>query len=104
VLNDCLLGRWIRSHEEDAAGQQVYRPASYKFPPARGRTGLEFRGRGELVYLAIARADGSEPMSGSWVLEPPDRVRISVNNARIQPFVLQVVSCSGEMLKVRPVG
>ena len=68
-LPRCLLGHWIRSHEEDKAGVRAYRPASYKFPPSRGRDGLEFRPRGELVYFGIARGDGSESLPGAWVLE-----------------------------------
>jgi len=103
-LKTCLVGRWFHSHEEDAEGLQVYRPASYKFPPARGRRGYEFRDGGELVYLGIARTDGAEPMAGAWALDAGDRLRISVKNANVQPVALQVVSCSAEMLKVRPAG
>ena len=103
-LSECLLGHWIRSHEEDREGQQVYRPATFRFPPARGRTGLEFRPQGEFVYHAIARADGLEPIAGTWAIEPGDRVRITVKSTRVQPFVLQVESCTSERLAVRPVG
>jgi hypothetical protein len=102
-LPRCLLGHWIRSHEEDKAGVRAYRPASYKFPPSRGRDGFEFRARGELVYFGIARGDGSESLPGTWILEGSDRLRISVKTTRFQPFVLQVVSCDGDLLKVRPV-
>ena len=100
-LRRCILGHWIHSHEEDAEGMMVYRPASYNFPPSRGRRGLDFREGGELVYYGIGRADGSEQFSGSWVLEEPNRVRITVNSAQIQPFVWQVVSCNDQALKVR---
>ena len=102
-LQTCLLGHWIHSHEEDQGGVRAYRPATYKFPLSRGRVGMEFRPDGKLVYFGIARGDGSESLPGSWVLEGPDRVRISVKSPRIQPFVLQVVSCDGDVLKVRPV-
>jgi hypothetical protein len=36
-------------------------------------------------------------------MEGSDQLRISVDDARIEPFVLQVVSCDGQMLKVRAV-
>ncbi len=100
-LQTCILGRWMHSHEEDAPGVTVYRPASYSFPPSRGRVGFEFRECGKLVYYAIARADGSEQISGSWAIEEPNRVRINVDSERTQPFVLQVVFCDDEVLKVR---
>ena len=70
-LKTCILGQWIHSHEEDAEGVMVYRPANYSFPPSRGRMGFEFREGGKLVYYGIARADGSEQFSGSWVIEEP---------------------------------
>jgi hypothetical protein len=100
-LQTCILRHWIHSHEEDAQGVVVYRPANYNFPPSRGRIGFDFREGGELVYYGIARADGSEESSGSWVIEGPNRVRIKVDSERVQPFVLQVVSCYDQALKVR---
>jgi hypothetical protein len=99
-LQTCLLGHWIHSHEEDTSDAMVYRPASYKFPPSRGRVGYEFRPDGKLIYYGIAATDGSEPLSGSWVIEAPNLVRVKVDSQRIQPFVMQVVSCNDQILKV----
>src|SRR5580765_4919443 len=100
-LKQCLIGPWLHSHEEDGEGLQIYRPASYKFPPSRGRRGFEFREDGELVYIGIARTDGAEPMAGAWSIEGADRVRITVTGGRVQPYELQIVSCTKELLKVR---
>ncbi len=100
-LRSCILGHWMHSHEEDAQDVVVYRPADYKFPPSRGRRGFEFREGGKLVYFGIGRADGTEQFSGSWVVESSNRIRIEVNSERIQPFVLQVVSCNDQSLEVR---
>jgi hypothetical protein len=50
-----LFRRWMHSHEEDEGDLRVYRPASYKFPPARGRRGLEFKPDGELVLYGPGR-------------------------------------------------
>jgi hypothetical protein len=100
-LQTCILGRWIHSHEEDAEGVTVYRPADYAFPPSRGRTGFEFREGGELVYGGIARADGTALSSGHWTLTEPNRISIEVDNERTTPFVLDVVDCSKEALRVK---
>ena len=100
-LQSCILGRWMHSHEEDAQGVTVYRREGYSFPPSRGRIGFDFRGGGELIYIGIARTDGSEEFSGSWVTEGSNQVRINVNSDRIQPVVLHVVSCDDQALKVR---
>jgi hypothetical protein len=100
-LQSCMLGHWIHSHEEDAQGVMVYRREGYNFPPSRGRIGFDFREGGELVYFGIGRADGSEQFSGSWAIEASNRVRINVNSDRIRPFVLHVVACDDQALKVR---
>ena len=100
-LEACLIGRWFHSHEEDTVDAQIYRPADYPFPPARGRDGLEFRPGGELVYLGIARADGTEESNGRWTLEASNQIRIDVENDRIEPFTIEVISCDEETLRIR---
>ncbi len=100
-LQSCLLGHWIHSHEEDTQGVMVFRPASYNFPPSRGRVGYEFRVGGKLVYYGIAATDGTDPLSGTWAIEGPNLVRIQVDNNRIKPFQLQVISCDDKMLKLK---
>lgn len=100
-LRSCLLGHWIHSHEEDAQGVSVYRPVSYNFPPSRGRDGYEFREGGKLVYYGIAATDGTDLLSGSWTIEGPNLVRIQIDNPRYKPYVLQVVSCDNQALKVK---
>jgi hypothetical protein len=100
-LETCLVGRWIHSHEDDTPDTKVYRPADYPFPPARGRDGFEFRPGGELVYLGIARADGTEESNGRWTIENSNEVRFEVETERIEPFTLVVVSCDDETLKIR---
>lgn len=100
-LEACILRHWIHSHEEDTPGLRVYRPADYNFPRSRGRVGFEFREGGQLVYYGIARADGSEVSPGRWTIEGPNRIAIEVENERIQPFILEVLSCDAETLKVK---
>ena len=77
-LEACLVGRWVHSHEEDTPEEQVYRPADFPFPPARGRDGFEFRPGGGLVYLGISPADGTEESNGRWTVEAAGRIRIAV--------------------------
>jgi hypothetical protein len=100
-LQECILRGWAQSHEEDTQDVSVYRPVGYDFPPSRGRMGFEFREGGELTYYGIARADGSKQSSGRWTIEGSNQVRIDVDNERIQSFVMEVVSCDDETLKVR---
>jgi hypothetical protein len=64
-----LLQRWLHSHEEDRGAEQVFRPASFAFPPSRGRRGFELQGGGRYLDLGIAAADGTNVRPGSWTLE-----------------------------------
>jgi hypothetical protein len=100
-LSTCLLRHWVHSHEEDTPDLTVYRPVSYNFPPSRGRRGFEFRAGGELIYYRIAPADGTLEAAGRWILEGPNQVRIEVEDDRITPFTMEIVSCDDATLKVK---
>ena len=100
-LEPCLVGRWLHSHDEDTPDVLVYRPADYPFPREEGRDGFEILAGGEFYYLGIGRGDGTEVSNGRWTIEAPGRVRIDVNNNRVKPFWLEVISCDAETLKVK---
>lgn len=100
-LQSCILGHWIHSHEEDTQGVMVYRREGYSFPPSRGRIGFDVREGGKLIYSGIGPADGSEQFSGSWTIGAPNEISITVGSDRIRPFVLHVVACDAQALKVR---
>jgi hypothetical protein len=93
-LSSCLSKRWLHSHEEDTDEFEVYRPAGYPFPPARGRRGLEFRENGEFVAVGYGRGDAPEERPGTWRLESPTRVVAG-------PATLDIAYCDDEILKVR---
>jgi hypothetical protein len=40
---------WVHSHEEDTPTETVFRPAGWKFPPARGRRSMRLLADGGLV-------------------------------------------------------
>lgn len=96
----CLPGRWMHSHEEDTRGIEVYRPASYRFPPARGRTGFELSADGRAAYIGIAPADGPDRISGRWEIQPGNQLHITVTEEHVQQMVLTVLSCDSEKLTV----
>ena len=68
-----LLGRWMRSHEEDKGAQpHIWRNVkTFTFPPARGREGIVFLPDAKCIYLAIAAADGTEEQPGTYGLGWP---------------------------------
>lgn len=63
-----LLQHWVHSHEEDTDSESIYRPASYKFPPSRGRKSFDIRPNGKLIEHPLGAADVSQQTTGKWKL------------------------------------
>jgi hypothetical protein len=63
-----IIGTWAHAHEEDAAGQTVFR-RGVRLPPSRGRRLLEFRPEGELREGGPGPDDRSRWQAGSWVAD-----------------------------------
>ena len=97
---DALFRSWRRSPEEDAQGVLVYRPSEYRFPPSRGREGLEIARDGSVTELRIAPADGLLRRPGRWTWQPPDKLVIELAEDRAQPLVLLVRDVDGEKLVI----
>ena len=96
-----LIGSWVHSHEEDTEAVRVYRPASFDFPPARGREGFEIKEGGECIYHGIAPADGSTSEPASWSWEGDNTLIIRPKAEGAENMVMEVVSVNEEMLKVK---
>jgi hypothetical protein len=65
-----LAKKWVHSHEEDQPGVQVFRPANYPFPPARGRDALGLEANGSLVKSVPGPDDRASTLpAGSWKVE-----------------------------------
>ena len=91
-----LIGSWTHSHEEDADGLLVYRPASHPFPPSRGRDGFTLAPDGTLNNVGIAAADGSDETPGRWRLDN-DILRLETNDPH-QGRALKIVAKSADKL------
>lgn len=65
-----LSKTWVHSHEEDEGGTQVFRPANYPFPPARGRDALGLKADGSLVKSIPGPDDRASTLpEGSWKVD-----------------------------------
>ncbi|MCB9289661.1 MAG: hypothetical protein H6560_20325 [Lewinellaceae bacterium] len=96
-----LIGSWVHSHEEDTEAVRVYRPASFDFPPTRGREGFEIKEGGECIYHGIAPSDGSTSEPASWSWEGDNTLIIRPKAEGAENMVMEVVSVNEEMLKVK---
>jgi hypothetical protein len=66
---DLLHGRWVHSHEEDAAAEMVFRRPTHPFPRSRGRMSIELRPDGSYTESSPGPVDVPEESRGSWSLE-----------------------------------
>jgi hypothetical protein len=66
---EALLGRWVHSHEEDSDDEMVFRPATHRFPPSRGRVSFELRPDGSYAERAPGPVDAPIESSGHWSLK-----------------------------------
>jgi hypothetical protein len=96
-----LLGTWRHSREEDTISESVYRPDSYDFPPARGRTGYEFKTDHSCSYLGISPRDGTARAPGRWEIRggPEPEIVLTFPDGREEVLVL--VSLDSERLVIR---
>jgi hypothetical protein len=65
-----IARHWVHSHEEDEGGTQVFRPADFPLPPARGRDALALDSDGTLRRSIPGPDDRSSQLpTGSWKLD-----------------------------------
>jgi hypothetical protein len=69
VESDLLHGRWVHSHEEDSAGEMVFRRPDHPFPRSRGRTSFELNPDGSYVESSPGPVDVPEQSRGEWALD-----------------------------------
>ena len=101
TLSKQLEGTWLHAYEEDDNGVQVYRPNTYAFPPARGRTGFAFDRAGLFTQYDIAPTDGLEGRKGTWKMAGDHTMRIALDDKKDPDYQLEIVSLQDNVLKVR---
>jgi hypothetical protein len=89
-----VFRHWVHSHEEDSGDVQVYRPADYDLPPARGRRGFELVPDGELRLYGPGPSDKPEATTARWSPAGEGRVRLGDRE-------LEIVSVSSDRLEAR---
>ena len=83
-----IYGAWTHSHEEDQNDMRVYRRAGYKFPPSRGREGMEFLSNGKLLYNAIGPTDAPQNLPGTWGFSSKQTLHLTLESGRQFSYTL----------------
>lgn len=101
AVANALLGKtWLHSQEDDRGDTLVYRPNSYDFPPARGRTGFTMEADGTFRQYDIAPTDGLEEHPGRWEMPSDEVLNVTFPDKKSTDFQVQIISAQPEMLKV----
>ena len=93
-----LEQRWMHSHEEDTPSGQVFRPASFPFPRARGRRSFELKPDGRLLAREIGPDDRGVTTEGTWELHG-DELRLHLGSGGTR--VYRIEEASRERLVLR---
>ena len=98
---EILCQHWIHSHEEDTESEIIFRPASFKFPPSRGRRGFELRADGVLIATGIGPTDRPLETEGKWKLESAGRLAF-YSASRPEPTrVMEISSVKKDRLVIK---
>jgi hypothetical protein len=96
-----LCKRWLHSHEEDTTEEMVFRPASFKFPPARGRDGFELRPDKSMIELRIGPTDRIEEIPGKWKLENGHQLLFYEQSSSNPTHTMQIILAEQDRLVVK---
>src|SRR5258708_4042592 len=96
---DALQQRWLHSHEEDTDDQMVFRPASFRFPPSRGRAGFDLKSNGAFTGIGIAPGDGPALSDGTWTLDG-DHLHFFAPSSADPTRTLRILSADSNRLVV----
>ncbi len=102
VSPEHLYGRWRHAHEEDTDRDMVFRPATAKLPPARGRRGLDLKPDGSYAELRPGPDDRPEERSGRWGVEGDWLVVETEGGA--SRSAMRIVAADGDAIVVRKLG
>ena len=96
-----LEEHWVHSHEEDTDAHMVFRPASYAFPPSRGRRGFELKPDGSMVRWGPSPTDRRQATAGAWKLQEGNRLALYDDPGGEPRSVLQIESVGKDRLVVK---
>ena len=100
IEQENLLGRWVHSHEEDRAGEMVFRRPAYAFPPSRGRRSFDLAADGSLVESGPGPTDRTQQSHGNWKLQGDE---LTVSGAG-SPEKFKIAAADPQTLVLRQVG
>jgi hypothetical protein len=94
------FGTWMRSQEEEKDPNQefkIFRPSSFNFPAARGRSGFICNPNGKFGIIQPSRTDGRDTIWGNWEKLKPFQLRLKLKEG--YPTILEWKITSKEKME-----
>ena len=102
IKRDVMFGRWMHSWEEDAAGEQVYRPEGYDFPLSRRpRESFELKPDGTLILGEPSADDSLREAQGRWEIAESDKLLFYSGSGTKPEKKMRIKSASDDRLVVQ---
>jgi hypothetical protein len=95
-----LHQEWVHSHEEDRGDEMVFRPASFKFPPSRGRRSIDLRKDGTAGHARPGPNDRRQLSSGRWEIDG-QALKLFPAAGKTPTEVYRIASASPDRLVLR---
>jgi hypothetical protein len=95
-----LHREWVHSHEEDRDDHLVFRPASFKFPPSRGRRSIDLRRDGTVGHARPGPTDRRQLSEGRWEIDG-HTLKLFPPTASKPTEILEIVSAAPDRLVLR---
>jgi len=96
-----LHQHWVHSHEEDTETEDIYRPASYDFPPSRGRKSFDIRPDGKVVEHGIGPTDRGVETMGTWKLNDDSTLAFYPKGSAKPARVMHIASVDKKRLVIK---
>jgi hypothetical protein len=100
-LPPAMFRHWVHSREEDAGGEEVYRPEDFAFPPSFGRDGFEPLPDGTFVQDLVGPADGIVRVRGRWTQRGRNRVAVDFRGPQVEDYAFEVLAVDAAGLRIR---
>ena len=101
VDKNILSRNWVHSHEEDTDTEMVFRPSTFNFPRARGRTSFELKPDGTLIQSGIAPDDRMQNTKGSWKLNDDNTLAFYFGSKSVADDEMKILSVDNNKLVIR---
>ena len=92
-----LYKNWVHSHEEDSDNEMVFRPSTYKFPPARGRDSMDLKQDGSLILGGSAPDDRKTLKQSDWAI---DKDTLILNHSEADSRKMKIKSLTSDKLVI----